>query len=78
MANSEGWQKFVCIPFTYYILAGLAINIHIVYGTFGRGITTLMIIYTVGSRSLRKLINYLAKKRKFLFIHGGLSELNSK
>ena len=29
---------------------------------------------TVGSRSLRKLINYLAKKRKFLLIHGGLSE----
>jgi hypothetical protein len=35
-------------------------------------------IDTVGSRSLRKLINYLARKRKFLLILGGLSELNSK
>ena len=34
--------------------------------------------YTVGSRSLRKLNNYLAKKRKFLIILGALSELNSK
>jgi len=37
-----------------------------------------LVQYTVGSRSLRKLIIYLAKKRNFLLIHGGFSELNSK
>jgi len=34
--------------------------------------------HTVCLRSLRNLINYLARKRKFLLILGGLSELTSK
>jgi len=42
--------------------------------SFQSGLFTI----TVGSRSLRKLIKYLARKRKFLLILGGLSELNSK
>ena len=64
MKQHQGWPE----PYIYGI-----------YGIFGREITKYTVVYgvyTVGSRSLRKLNNYLAKKRKCLIILGALSEQN--
>jgi len=66
---------------------GVQINVHfnVDVGTwvcnyvhFDVDVRTWVCNYTVCLRSLRKLINFLAGKRKFLLILGGLSELTLK
>jgi len=74
---------YVCEPTNLYLLTRHVksavdwyINESILRGVGGWGYTCT---YTVCLRSLRKLINYSARKRNFLIIIlGGLSELTSK
>ena len=67
-----------CCTHTLSIHRVVQNRIYTLYMTVCMGISLPKMPYTVCLRSLRKLINYLARKRKFLFILGGLSELTSK